>query len=502
MMPHRPRILGIAASLRNARWGCGGHELVQDLARCADKDALLAYLKRQSELHLENFLQAGRAQGLAFNAIAANLQKNSGTAGLSNSEVALASALWSAQRLGADVDHVSLAEYFSPMGGVRDGDALRQNLLSADGIVISGPVYFGDRGSLAESLIDFIARDEHLRHALSGRLYGGIAVGAKRNGGQETTLIYQMLDMLNLGFLAVGNDSETTAQYGGTGHAGDVGTMHRDTYGIDTSMGLGRRMAQVLTTLCNDSKMIGGPRVLFAVLQDDIDGLALRETEALVARLGNQVEASVVDISASTIHRCIACDICPTHVGLDSEYRCIITSATDAMSDLHALLLDHDMIVPVLATSRKRERIVSAYQTFIERTRYLRRSDYVWSDLLVAPLILQESGTMDSAPIRVMTSFIRHHTVMTRPVLGVYANGIVLNRQDVDGDIRSAIGSAARLTAGRLQQNRLPAYRYHPVGYMLSSEKDAEDEKLKRREALITQRRANLAAQAAKRLAQ
>jgi multimeric flavodoxin WrbA len=501
-MTPRPRILGIAASLRNARWGCGGQELVKDLANCTDKAALLAYLTRQSEMHLENFLQAGRTQGLDFRTIANNLRENSGTAGLSNSEVALAAALWSAQRLGAEITHISLAEYFSPTGGLRDGDALKQNLLAADGIIISGPVYFGDRGSLAESLLEFIASDENLRRALSGRLYGGIAVGAKRNGGQETTLIYQMLDLLNLGFLAVGNDSETTAQYGGTGHAGDVGTMHKDAYGIDTSMGLGRRMAQVLAALCSDGQIIGGPRVLFAVLQDDIDGMARRETGAIVARLGNLLQANVVDISALAIHRCIACDICPTHVGLDNEYRCIISAATDAMSDLHALLLDHDMIVPVLATSHKRERIVSAYQTFIERTRYLRRSDYIWSDLLVAPLIFQESGTFDSLPIRVMTSFIRHHTVMTRPILGIHANGIVLNPEDIDAGISSAIRSAARLTAGRLRLNQLTSHRYHPVGYMLSSEKDFEDEKLKRREAMMTQRRDNLTAQASKRLAQ
>ena len=38
-------------------------------------------------------------------------------------------------------------------------------------------------------------------------------------------MIYQLHDMMDLGFLGVGNDYETTSQYGGTGHAGDIGTM-------------------------------------------------------------------------------------------------------------------------------------------------------------------------------------------------------------------------------------------------------------------------------------
>ena len=73
-----------------------------------------------------------------------------------------------------------------------------------------------------------------------------LSVGAKRNGGQETLLIHQIMDFANLGMLGVGNDSDTTAQYGGTGHAGDVGSGAKDEYGINTSIGTGNRIAQVL----------------------------------------------------------------------------------------------------------------------------------------------------------------------------------------------------------------------------------------------------------------
>lgn len=497
MAVNSPKLLGIAASLRNARWGAGNRRLTDALLALPDRPALDAFLAQESELHLENFLNAGRREGKPFLEIYRNLAKSNGEIGLSNSEVALAAALWAAAREGVEVEHLSLAEFFTANGELRHPDQLRAHLLSADGLLVSGPVYFGDRGSLAESLVDFIARDDGLRRALMGRLYGGIAIGAKRNGGQETTLIYQMIDMLGLGMLAVGNDSDTTAQYGGTGHAGDVGTMHKDKYGIDTSMGAGRRMAKVLLNLSGHHRLADAPRTLFLILQD-ADGLALRETEALIARLGPRVQAAIVDVAARQIKRCIACDICPTNIDLDDVYRCIIKSSTDDFPGLHADLLHFDVLIPVVASPRDRSRVVSNYQTFIERTRYLRRGDYVWSDMLVSPLSFVETASYDSYSIRMLTSFLRHHTVLAQPMIGHVVDGAVINREQILGAFGPLLAAAERLTAGRLAQARSAAgLRYRPVGYVLSAHKDAEDEKLRRREAMVDDR-ANMLEQEAR----
>ena len=54
----KKRILGIAASLRNARWGAGNEELIEALNGISSKEELFSYLKEQSELHLENFVEA------------------------------------------------------------------------------------------------------------------------------------------------------------------------------------------------------------------------------------------------------------------------------------------------------------------------------------------------------------------------------------------------------------------------------------------------------------
>ena len=43
------------------------------------------------------------------------------------------------------------------------------------------------------------------------------------------------------------------------------------------------------------------------------------------------------------------------------------------------------------------------------------------------------------------------------------------------------------------------ANKYNPVGYILSADKDAEDEKLQRREAMVEDRRQRLAREAAER---
>lgn len=474
------KILGIAASLRNARWGAGNRSLIDQLRSTETKEDLVAYLASESQLHIENYLNAGRREGKDFLEIYDNLMKKRGESGLSNSEVLLAAALWAAHKEGADIDRVSLSEHFTATGEQRHPELLRAKLLEADGLLISGPIYFGDRGSLAESLIEFIANDPELKAAMRGRLYGGLSVGSKRNGGQETTLIYQMFDMVNLGLLAVGNDSDSTAQYGGTGQAGDVGTVHKDSYGIDTSMGTGRRMARVLKQLRSPFILHDLPRTLFLILQD-ANNIGAREVDRLITRFGHNMHPTVVNLTEQRISRCMACDICPTHVGLDEEYRCVIKGA-DSLPELHKKLLYHDLIVPVYVSMHK-PAAGSNYQSFVERTRYLRRSDYIWNDMVVAPLVLEEPGGYRLMPIRMLTSFVRHHSVMAKPMIGYLNNDEVANRQHIEKDFTRALGFASTLGAGRLAIGKDTAAirRYNQIGYVLSADKDVEDERMQRR---------------------
>jgi multimeric flavodoxin WrbA len=493
------KILGIAASLRNARWGAGNRSLIDRLRSIQTKEELVAYLASESQLHIENYLDAGRREGKDFLEIYDNLMKNRGESGLSNSEVLLAAALWAAHREGADIDRVSLSEHFTATGEQRHPEILRAKLLEADGLLISGPIYFGDRGSLAESLIEFIANDPELKAAMRGRLYGGLSVGSKRNGGQETTLVYQMFEMVNLGMLAVGNDSDSTAQYGGTGQAGDVGTVHKDSYGIDTSMGTGRRVARVLKQFRSQSILHDVPKTLFLILQD-ANNIGAREVDRLVTRFNRNMHPTVVNLTGQRINRCMACDICPTHVGPDEEYRCIVKGA-DSLPDLHQKLLYHDLIIPVFVSMHK-PAAGSNYQSFVERTRYLRRADYIWNDIMVAPLVLEEQGGYRLMPLRMLTSFVRHHSVMAKPMIGYLHEGEVSNRQHIEKDLSRTLNFSAQLAAGRIAIGKETAAirRYNQIGYVLSADKDVEDERMQRRRAAGEARQDRLLKEAEHRL--
>jgi multimeric flavodoxin WrbA len=487
-MKLRPKLLGIAASLRNARWGIGNQYLVDSLAGIADEEQLFSFLSKESELHLKNFIEAGRKDGKSFLEIYDNLKKNKGDKGLSNSEVALASALWSAQEYNVEIEHISLSEYFLASGAVRNENKLKEKLLSADGLLVSGPVYFGDRSSLVQSLIEMIRSDPELYEKLQGKLYGGIAVGAKRNGGQETTLIYQMFDFVNIGYWAVGNDSDSTAQYGGTGHAGDVGTMHKDSYGLKTSMGAGRRIASLLNDL-GAKRIIRGPvNVLFIVMQDR-NGEVHSRLLNILNEFSGELNATIINASKERIFSCIACDICPTHIDVDENYRCVITSKQDRLKHLHTDLLYHDAIVPVMFSPKDALGVRSGYQTFMERSRYLRRGDYALSNQLMAPLVFEEIGASQNYALRAMTSLIRHHTVAVQPMIGYIHNGELLNGKEIGEQMKTFLASARRLAAARLAKAyEKESSRYRPVGYVLSANKEEEDVRLNSRKKMVKSR--------------
>jgi len=503
MSPNAPKVLGLCASLRAGRWADGSAELARQLREIENEESLKAFLKVESLAHLENFVHAGRADGKPFDEIYANLKKEVGKKGLSNSEVGLAAALWASHKLGCEIDWVSLVDHFPPAGGIVRQDDLRAKLEWADAIILATPVYFGDRGSLSASLIELFQGDAAMAEAIRGKVYAGVAVGAKRNGGQETALIYQIVDMLNCGMLAVGNDSETTSQYGGTVHAGDVGTAWKDDYGLNTSMGAGRRIARVSWQMqkAQGAAFEDKLRVGFWLLQDR-DGYCQGQIERLVEAAGGQIEATIFDSSEADVTRCIACDICPTEVDVDRKYRCIIKKKGDYLLQNHEAFVGLDAIVPVGLAPRDRTGLNSMYQQFMERTRYLRRGDYLFTDLLTAPLVFEEVGVNDSLPLRMLTSTLRHHMVMLRPMIGHIHGGVLLNETELTERWLRFVEEGKRLATGRLinAAEHAEMVRYNPVGYVLSAEKDKEKETLARRERMAADRADRASNEAAVRL--
>ncbi len=455
---------------------------MSDLQGLSSAEELQNYLREQTKFRFDDFIEAGRKENKPFNEIYNELRKLRGERGLSNSEAALAAALWSALQEGAEVRHSSLSGYFPASGIPRNLDELRTEILDADAIILSGPVYFGDRGSLAQSLIEFIAADNILRSSCEGKIYAGIAVGAKRNGGQETTLIYQMLDMVNLDFLAVGNNSETTSQYGGTVLAGDVGTMHEDEYGLNTCIGTGQRVARAAKLMKQgidqDVSLRGPLKIRLLLLQDSKCGKGsdfFQDWSNQLSSESEDLDIKLINITNVEIVRCIACDICPTHVGPKSEYRCIIKASDDFFVKHHAELIDADALLLCAYNPEDRNDIVTGYQKFIERTRYLRRDNYVLSDLLCAPFVVSELSARQNLHMRMLTSSIRHHTILHHPLIGIVHEGKLLNENNIFSQGRKFLDRARELTIGRLRLGQPNDLLYHPVGYEVSAEQAKVD---------------------------
>jgi hypothetical protein len=103
---------------------------------------------------------------------------------------------------------------------------------------------------------------------------------------------------------------------------------------------------------------------------------------------------------------------------------------------------------------------------------------------LVVPLVFEEVGANENLDIRVMTSFIRHHTVMAKPVVGLIHNGELINPDDVRDGLAAAMVQGRRLVQGRLAAASMgaKATQYNPVGYVLSAAKDNEASTLSARE--------------------
>ena len=128
-----------------------------------------------------------------------------------------------------------------------DVPGVLEKMVEADGIIIGSPVYFGNVTSQLKILMD---RSRPLRREfkLKNKVCGALAVGASRNGGQETTIQAIHNYLLIQDAILVG-DGEPLAHYGGTGVGGPVGDTEGDEAGLVTSQNLGRRVAELAQLL-------------------------------------------------------------------------------------------------------------------------------------------------------------------------------------------------------------------------------------------------------------
>jgi len=185
-----------------------------------------------------------------------------------NTEVLLRHALAAAEEAGAETELVNLAELDvkpcvgcntcvrekrCPLDDEDDMTAVKEALLSADGVVFASPSYFGAVPGLLKNVMD---RSRSLKmdgHRLRDKVVSAVVVAGLRHGGAEQVAESIMHFGLTHGMIAVGGcgDPLTKAHYGTASLQGDAGwrRVGDDDIGLNYAAGVGKRVAEVAAAL-------------------------------------------------------------------------------------------------------------------------------------------------------------------------------------------------------------------------------------------------------------
>ena len=159
------KILGISASLRNRRFAYK-NELIEQLKSIQNLNGIKSFVEEQVKITFNEIENLNK--DLSFEEKYKQLKKHKGNRGLSNSEAALVYALWQSYRNDVDIDYLSLSNIFENENKSKLS-FFKKKFLECDALLISGPVYFGDRGSLTQRMIEFLNSDKECRDKLEIR---------------------------------------------------------------------------------------------------------------------------------------------------------------------------------------------------------------------------------------------------------------------------------------------------------------------------------------------
>ncbi len=388
-----------------------------------------------------------------------------------NSDILTAIALLAMYQEGATPRPFSLASLFRRLDSELDDELMSDNmhvlddkqkeLISqiekCDGLLLVTPVYFGDRSSVANKLLQLASKS----HLFKNKVFGCASVAAKRNGGQETTIIYCLVEALKHGALIVGN-GPPTAQYGGTAVAGHKGTVLGDDWGLTTTHGVASRIVQS-SFLYNSTGNVGFKgklRLLILITMDNSNRDLLDLIRSYVKdpeRVSEDVEFVVFDTLKHTIYRCIGCRDCPPKgiislndtLSLENHARCVIKHDLDGIHAVHKELIQADAVLVAGLNTKDANDITYRYQVLVERTRYIRRDNFEMTNKLFGSVTLHEVGAQSNSlhSVKTVTSYIRHNVVMTKPIDIYMHNGEVI-KHDKD-TFSNFVRQAKILKAGR-----------------------------------------------------
>ena len=126
-----------------------------------------------------------------------------------------------------------------------DFPAVRAKLVDpgVKAVILASPVYMGIVSSPMKALIERMIDFRRNNFPLLNKVGGALAVGAGRNTGQEMILQQLCMFMISQSMVVVG-DGPPTSHWGGALRAQND-DVSKDTEGIATAKGMGKRVAEV-----------------------------------------------------------------------------------------------------------------------------------------------------------------------------------------------------------------------------------------------------------------
>ena len=112
------------------------------------------------------------------------------------------------------------------------------------GLVVATPVYFGSMTSQCKAFLDHFVMFRRNGFLLRDKVGGVIAVGGVRNGGQELAIQAVQAAMLVQDMVVV-SEGRPTSHYGATLWSGHPDGIEKDSFGLETTRNLGKRVAEV-----------------------------------------------------------------------------------------------------------------------------------------------------------------------------------------------------------------------------------------------------------------
>ncbi len=375
---------------------------------------------------------------------------------ISNTEGITLAAAGGALSQGAKVHAVRLRDHFPVAAGSppRELDRLRRLARECQGLVVGTPVYFGDRSSPVEAFLHSALPPGEL--PLADKVVGFISVGAKRNGGQETTNVLGLQDCLALGAHILGN-GPPTSQYGGTAVAGDAGAILDDNFGLQTSFGTGRHVAQLasLAQAFPPDRQLTSRLLLLHTAAPD---------RRVSAWLGKAMPAACqveeVVLSEQRLGRCLGCTPCPANSEDSDRFLC---RQADDMRELRRKLHRAEGIILVGVLHQGQD--LEAYQVFTERTRFIRRHHFELSHKPTGIIQFCQPHRDHLFFLRATNFFLRHNTV----VVGPGFMGRVLEKELIPGP--QALSAYLQYFRDQIHRYRYASnpWRqdaiYEPIGY-------------------------------------